>query len=804
MSMENSKRELTWVENLAHNIIRYRWLVIAAALAGIVFAMRGVVTFQDVDGERKMVPDIRFDSSYRIFFSEDNPQLQAFDALQNIYTKDDNVMIVLTANKDSIYEADFLEAVQWVTTQGWQVPYSRRVDSITNFQNSVAEQDDLYVADLVPEGEALDRERLDAIREAALAEPALYNRLVNDDGYTTGINITVTLPGLNDMTEVPEVVNKIRSIETEFNEKFPGIEMRQAGVVMLNNAFSESSMKDMGTVMMPMFIVIFLIMAFLLRSLFATAITGIVVMFSIMGAMGMMGWYGYNLSTPIMSAPVMIMTLAVADSIHIFITFFIELRSGRNKVDAIVESLRVNFTPVLLTSVTTAIGFMSMNFSDSPPFQHLGNVVATGVMIAWAVSIFVIPALVSLLPFKSKDLQKKSQTNFFDSFSELLARRKELFLGGSVAVVLFLGAMVPRIDLNDQWVKYFDESMEFRQDADYAEENLTGMNNFEFSIPAAESGGISEPEYLETLEAFAAWYRTQDDVVQVNSIADIMKRLNKNMHADEQSYYRIPDNRELAAQYLLLYEFSLPYGLDLNNQINVDKSTSRVTITTRDVPTKELRALIEDGEIWLRENAPEYMHVNAASPTVMFAHISERNIKSMLGGTFLAVLAISLLLAIALRSARYGLISLIPNIIPAVLGFGFWSLLYGEMGLSLAMVSGMTLGIVVDDTVHFLSKYLRGRREKGLDGPEAVRYAFQTVGKALVVTTVILTIGFFILGMSSFRMNSWMGQLTGIVIAFALIADFILLPAFLLVIDGRKKRKAPLIDAAAEPEATPA
>ena len=332
--------------------------------------------------------------------------------------------------------------------------------------------------------------------------------------------------------------------------------------------------------------------------------------------------------------------------------------------------------------------------------------------------------------------------------------------------------------------------MEFRQDADYAEANLTGMNNFEFSLPAAESGGISEPEYLETLERFSAWYRTQTDVMQVNSIADIMKRLNKNMHADDESYYRIPDSRELAAQYLLLYEFSLPYGLDLNNQINVDKSASRVTITTRDVATKELRALIATGEQWLRDNAPEYMHVNAASPTVMFAHISERNIKSMLGGSFLAVLAISLILAFALRSVKYGLISLIPNIVPAVLGFGFWSALYGEMGLSLAMVSGMTLGIVVDDTVHFLSKYIRAKREKGLAGAEAIRYAFHTVGKALAVTTVILAIGFVILGMSSFRMNSWMGQLTAIVIVFALIADFILLPAFLLVVDRKKEKRS--------------
>lgn len=558
---------------------------------------------------------------------------------------------------------------------------------------------------------------------------------------------------------------------------------------MLNNAFSESAMKDMGTVMAPMFLAIFVIMAVLLRSFYATAVAGVVLLFSIVGGMGMIGWYGINLSTPLMSAPTMIMTLAVADSIHILITFFHELRHGRDKRSALIESIRVNFVPVLLTSLTTAIGFLSMNFSDSPPFQHLGNVVATGVMFAWALSIFFLPAVVSMLPFKTKNLGE-SKTNAFDRFSALLSRRRGMFLGGSVVVVAALGYLIPNIDLNDQWVKYFDESMEFRQHADYAEDNLTGMNNFEFSIPAAESGGINEPEYLDTLNRFATWYRSEADVVQVNSLVDIMKRLNKNMHGDDDAYFGIPENRELAAQYLLLFEMSLPRGLDLNNQINVDKSATRLTVTTRDVPTKRLRVLIDGGEKWLEENAPAYMHVKAASPTVMFAHVSERNIKSMLTGTALAVLAISVLLMFALKSVKYGLISLVPNIVPAVLGFGLWSALYGEMGLSLAMVSGMTLGIVVDDTVHFLSKYIRARREKGLGGEDAVRYAFQTVGKALVVTTIILTIGFSILGTSSFRMNSWMGQLTAIVIVFALIADFILLPAFLMVIDGRKKQQA--------------
>lgn len=763
-------------ERLAAWTLQHRWKVILGTVFVTALTMLGPI-----------VNPLTFETSYRIFFSKENPQLQAFDALQKIYTKDDNVMFVVAANKGTIYEPDFLKGVDWLTEQGWQIPYSRRVDSITNFQHSVADGDDIAVGELVPSGEPLDAAALETIRSVTLAEPALFNRLINEKGLVTGVNVTVSFPEKDLMSEVPEVVSKVRMIAAEFERRFPGIDLHLAGVVMLNNAFSESAMKDMGTVMLPMFIAIFVIMAAMLRSIKATAVAGSVLMLSIVGGMCMLGWYGYNLSTPMMSAPTMIMTLAVADCVHILITYFHELRRGREKNAALVESIRVNFSPVLLTSVTTAVGFLSMNFSDSPPFRQLGNVVATGVMLAWAASVFFLPAVVSLLSFKPSRLAE-SDTSVFDRFSGFLARRRYAMLGVSVVAVAVAGIFIPRIDLNDQWVKYFDESMTFRQDADFTEENLTGMTNFEFSIPAAESGGINEPEYLRTLESFATWYRQQPNVVQVNSIADVMKRLNKNMHGDDPAYFKIPDSRELAAQYLLTFEFSLPKGLDLNNQINVDKSATRVTVTCRDIPTKELRAIIAAGEDWLREYAPSYMHVYAAGPNVMFAHISERNIKSMLSGTALAIVAISVILMFAMRSVRYGLISLIPNVVPAVLGFGTWALLYGEMGLSLAMVSGMTLGIVVDDSIHFLSKYLRARREKGLSGEEAVRYAFHTVGKALVATTVILTVGFGILGLSSFRMNSWMGQLTAIVIFFALVADFVLLPSLLLALDGRKRR----------------
>lgn len=186
----------------------------------------------------------------------------------------------------------------------------------------------------------------------------------------------------------------------------------------------------------------------------------------------------------------------------------------------------------------------------------------------------------------------------------------------------------------------------------------------------------------------------------------------------------------------------------------------------------------------------------------MFAYISDRNIRSMLVGTFLAVVLISAILVGVLRSSKLGGISLVPNLLPAGLAFGAWGLFVGEVNMAVSMVSGMTLGIVVDDTIHFLAKYKRGRVEQGLDAPDAVRYAFSNVAQAIVVTSLILIAGFSVLATSDFALNSLMALLTAIAIGMALLADFLLLPALLIKLDSRKSAGAS--SPAGAPEVAPA
>ena len=458
-------------------------------------------------------------------------------------------------------------------------------------------------------------------------------------------------------------------------------------------------------------------------------------------------------------------------------------REGMAKTDAIVEAVRLNFLPVTITSLTTIIGFLALNFSDSPPFWHLGNITAVGIGAAWAFSLTLLPALMQMLPYRQKktDEQDRGERAMARLADFVIANPRRLLVGFGVGTLALI-SFIPNIEFNDQWTRYFDQRIEFRGETDQALEHF-GMYPIEYSIPARTSGGVSDPEYLAHLEEFTEFLRGQPGVTHVYSLSDIMKRLNKNLHGDDPDWYRIPDDRELGAQYLLLYELSLPYGLDLNDRINIDKSATRVTATMGDVDSIGTKRFLETTQDWITENLPDYMQTKPTSAQVMFTYISDRNVENMITGTIVAVAAISVILMIALQSFRLGLLSLVPNGLPILATFGAWALLIGEVGFSVATVASISLGIIVDDTVHLLSKYVRARRERGGTAADAIRYAFRNVGVAIIVNTVILSLGFLVLLTSSFKVNVDMGLLTAMAIVFALVLDFLFLPTLLLLIN---------------------
>lgn len=762
-------RDELFVARLGNFVTRHPWWVI-------------LFTLLLVGGLAAGVDRLTFKSDYRVYFSEENPQLQAFEAIQNEYNKSDNVLFVVESRDVDVFTPRVLQAIQLLTEKAWQIPYSNRVDSITNFQHTVAEGDELVVADLVSDAQNLSAEQIRAIRNVALNEPLLVNRLVSKTGHVTGVNVTVQLPGKSN-NEFAEVTDFSRKIAAEIEEMYPEIKLHLTGVVMMGYAFSEQAMND-NTLLVPiMYGIVVLALLLCLRSFMATISVVILIVFSSLAALGAAGWLGWYLTSTSAVAPIIILTLVVADSVHFLVTMLHNMRVGHDKYKAIRESLRVNLQPIALTSITTAIGFLSMNFSDSPPFWDLGNIVAIGAILALLLTLTFLPALMSVLPVRTK-VEKESHHPVMSVFADFVIRQRKALLVGNLLFSLVCLSFLPLNELNDEFVKYFDESVAFRNATDFLNENMGGIYTFEYSLHAGDSGGINEPAFLHDLQKFKDFLLQQPDVRHVNTITDTYKRLNKSMHGDDPHWYKLPDARDLAAQFLLMYEMSLPYGLDLNDQVNMDKSGTRIVVTIDTMSSNEVLALEQKVNNWLLTNMPD-IRFDVSSTDLMFANIGKRNITSMLRGTVLALVMISFILIFAFRSIRLGLISLIPNLLPAGIAFGLWGIFYGKVGLSLSVVTGITLGIVVDDTIHFISKYRRARIEMDLGRQESVRYAFSTVGMALWITSVVLVCGFIVLSFSHFTMNSEMGLMTAITIAFALVLDFLLLPPLLMALDRK-------------------
>ncbi|EJE4165668.1 MMPL family transporter [Vibrio parahaemolyticus] len=727
--------------------------------------------------------NLYFRGDYDIFFDGTNKQLLAFDEIQTTFAKTDNLAIVIAPEDGDIFTPQTLSLIQKITVDAWQVPYSSRVDSIANYQHTEAFDDDLLVEDLLYSEYELTPERISKVKSIALSEPVLKSALVSEKGDVTVVNITVQLPEMDKTAEVEEVVSSINAMIDRYQRAYPDVTFHKAGIIAMNHAFMTAAQDDSSTLVPTMLVVILVFLTIMLRSILSVIATLIVIIGSVMATMGISGWAGMFLSTATVNVPTLIMTLAVADCVHVIATMRQSMKNGFTKVQSIERSIALNFVPILITSVTTAIGFLMMNMSDSPVLRDFGNLSALGVMVACLLSVTLLPALLKLLPIHVKMETSQDQKHVMDHLGDFVVSQRRALLPLSVAVIVVCASLIPLNKVNDESVEYFGQRNEFRQAADFMEERISGMTNISIAIKTNESQGIAAPDFLNTIGEFSSWLRGQPETDHVATLADVYKRLNKNMHGDNEAYYSLPQERELAAQYLLLYEMSLPYGLDLNNQINVDKSSIKMVLTVANLGSVELVDLENRIYQWFAEHAPQYQVV-ASSPSLMFAHIGETNMASMLSTLPITLVLISALLIFALRSVRLGLISLMPNIAPAVIGFGLWALISGEINLGLSVVVTLTLGIVVDDAVHFLSKYQRARRE-GQTAEQAVRYAFHTVGRALWITTVVLVAGFSVLAMSSFRLNADMGQLSAIVIFIALVVDFLFLPTLLMLFDKK-------------------
>ena len=753
-------------------IVTRRWLTILLSLL-VMLALAAGAT-------RLIVVDVDF----RNHFGESDPHLIALEQLEETYALSDAVLVAVAPHNGTIFTQETLVAIEELTEQLWRTPYATRVDSISNYTHSEGFEDELVVEQLIDEASSLSNTDIQRIMDIALGTEEVAGRFVSRDGRVAGLVVSIILPDDNRELAKREVTDYLYETVANAGEKYASIDYHLLGGLILNRVIGDALDDETG-ILGPIALGTMLLVALVLtRSIWGTLAIMLMIATIIPSALGFAGWTGLRLFGESGAALFVLMAVTVAHSVHIIEGMARGLRQGMAKAEAAIHAVRVNMWPVFLTSFTTAIGFLSLNFVDMPPFRVMGNIVAFGSMCAFAFAVTLLPAFLSVLPFRAQKMREDKQ-DFFDRLSRFVISYRTILLCFFGILTVFLVAGISKIELRENWLEVLDESYEFRQSADFLSENFPGVETYEYSLDSGREGAVTDIEYLEQVESFANWYREQPEFVHIFSIADIMKRLNKNLHGDNPEYYALPDDPELAAQYLLLYEFSLPVGRDLNNLIDHDRRATRVTVSVKSMSSKEKIDLDDRARAWLRQNVPS-METGATGISIVGSHSIQRNIENMLQGTFVAMAIVSLLLFAIFRSIRLGLVSLIPNFLPAAMAMGLWGYLVGEVGVPAAVVTAIAFGVIVDDTIHFMTKYTDSRKAGKLPS-ESVQVAFSSVGRALFTTTIVFGLGFMVFGASGVVGNQVLGLLVGITVIIALVADFLFLPPLLMLLDGTKE-----------------
>jgi len=737
------------------------------------------------------IAGLEFRSDARVFFSDENPELLELERFEEKYGRENTLVFIVSAQTGDLFTPSKLSALTTLTDKAWAMPYTKRVDSVTNFQRVVAQGDDVAIDHLYRKGDEISLQDAQTLKQAALQEPMLLGQLLSRDAKVGLVAMEFRLDDIIQGDPAFDLTEQARELIADFEAAQDELDLKLSGSLALDNAFGEAGAND-GALLTPVMITLMLFLIWLIfRSVWVVSAITVIMLAAIACGMGVAGMLGIPLSSPSVTAPFIILTLATADCIHLVsaVSRFRRENPDKDKSWSIRQGLKETTRPITMTSLATAVGFFSLMFSESPPFAHLGMIAGFGTLFAWGFSLILLPVFLLVLPWRVSQQRPLVPESLWVFLHTLVTRHTSKVIVTSLVLGLGLASLAVSNKLDDRYVEYFDERFDFRNDTDYMNQHIGGFYTIEYS-PATDPDGITDPEYLNQLSQFSDWLREQPEVSHVHSLADIMKTLNRAMNGGDEKYYALPTDKYIAAQYLWLYEMSLPMGLGLRDQVTVDKSESRLTVSLYDASTSEMLDLTQRAEQWMDEHTPLLSKTAKATGTsILFSYIGQRNIDQMLKGTLLALLAISILLFFLFKSFVLGVFATLANFIPPVATLGGWALIVGEVGMAVAAIVAVTLGIVVDDTIHLIEALRRERKRKDVDHNQAILNAMKHSGPGILITTIILVAGFSCLAISGFQINAWMGLMTAIVILLALVFDFLFLPSVFYKTDLYKAKE---------------
>jgi predicted RND superfamily exporter protein len=755
---------------------RFKWLIIIAIpMLILVLSMS--------------LKNLSFEGSYRIWFGEDSKILNEYDDFRLIFGNDDSVIIAFK-DENGIFNKKALGVIQRVTDKLWRTKYITRVDSITSYQYIYAKEsspDEIVVEDFIQDLKSASPKYLKDRKSIAIKDPQVAGSLVSYDG-TTAMIIARLMPKAGESEDVSfelmGLIDKILEPET----KATGYKFWLNGGAPLTTSFVTIAQDD-GGVFTPLVIVSVLVLLLILfRRVSGAVIPMAVVILTMLMVLSIQVLLGYKLNNFTANIPVFIIAIGIADAVHIYIIWLMHRRKGEDNRLAVQNTLEKNLLPIFLTSLTTSIGFASLGISKVVPVATLGIATASGAILAFILSVTFMPALLLLLNRDVKQVsdqkEQKNSGRYISYATFIISHDKKIVRVVSLLFILLLtGLLFVKVDSNT--IRYFDKDYEIRKSTEFIMKNLTGPMSYEIVVDSKAKDGIKDPEFMRTVQKFYNEARAKyPELRHFLSLLDVVKQFNKVMNGDKEEFYRVPNSKDLIAQYLLLYSLSLPQGMEINDKMDIQQRLLRVTAQVDLVDTSKDLEMIKWCQDWWNDTP---YSTTVQGQTKMFAYMQSSVTDTLIYSMSIAMVIISIVMILIFRNIKMLFIFVLPNILPIILVIGVMGWLGITIDLGVAVAGAIILGVAVDDTIHFFVKYFDAKKS-GLSLEERFAYVFRYAGAAIAFTTIILSVSFLVFIGSSFTPNFNFGVVTASALSIAFIADILLLPAILSILDKGEVR----------------
>ncbi len=719
---------------------------------------------------------VQFDNSIETYFLEED--IREYRVFLDQFGSDEIIGVVFS--DEEIFTSENLHLIQRITAELEQYPHVRRVDSLTSAEIVFAEGDEVhfdFLADEIPSAAQTDAEKIATIKRRALADPFVPGTLISRDGKHTAIVAEID----HIIGEFDYKVELIRQIEAFLGEveKETGREFLIGGTAVIDDAVFRYNQQDQERYIPLMVLLVIAIVFFMFRRLELVTLPLIIVLLTVIWTYGLLVLLGYKINIISTIITPLLMTVAIADSMH-FIAHYLQaaVAANRSKIDCIREAFNALLTPCLMTSTTTAFGLLALLSADLVPIRQFGLVAACGVLFAFLISMLLLPILLSILPYPQDKQRVRIERG---GFSRLLKWLGNWQRGRAIGVVTIATLVVipailslSQITVGTSTLDYLRKDDPVRLDTERIDSLVGGSQSLEFMLEGKDRDTFKNPELLRRMAEFEEYLRGIQGITGVYSVVEMTKSLNQAFNEGQENFFSVPNSARLVAQQLLLVEGSDELRRLVSDDYSVARITARVELKDSQQLAHQMPEVIQrmeqifEGTVKL--SATGVVHLTHQ----MEIYLLSSQIKSIL----LAFGVISIAMLIFLRSLKLGLLAMVPNLLPIVMILGLMPLFGISLDVGTVMIASVALGMVVDDTIHFLTRFKR-EAQQGHDTIVALSRAINICGRPIIFTSIALSLGFLVLIFASFNPIIHFGLLTSLVIVLAVLFDLLVLPAIL-------------------------